>query len=425
MEIVVVGLLILLNGLLSMSEFAVVSARGARLRRRVNAGNRGAAVALKLSRRPDRFLSTVQIGITLVGILAGAFGGAAIAEDLAVVLRRISWLASRADSVSLFLVVGATTYLTLVLGELVPKRIAIRNPEGVASKIAPLMLGLSIITYPFVWLLSTSTRLVLRLLGQGDQAAPQVSEEEVRSMVHHGAELGVFARSEARMVSGVFLLDDLRADAIMTPRMDVVWIDVRAGREHIAKIMHEHAHSHFPVCDGEPDNVVRVVSARSLAAALLSGDELDLRRIGTEPKFVPDSYTAAQLLGRIRTADTGFLVVIGEHGGLDGIVTTFDLAEAVFGDLVQPGIRRTVPGSYVIDASIPVEELEALFGEGGPALSGGRRYATVAGLVLHALGHIPEVGTDVVVGRLRLRVSRMRGHRIEEVEATLVAGEEA
>ncbi len=419
MEIVIVGALILLNGLLSMSEFAIVSARGARLRHRATRGNAGARVALKLSRRPDRFLSTVQVGITLVGILAGAFGGAAIAEDLSVHLRRVPAIAPYAPTVALVIVVGLTTYLTLVIGELVPKRIAIKNPEGVASRVAPLMHALSIVTYPVVWLLSVSTRIVLKLLRQGGDSVSEVTEDEVRAMVRQGAEVGVFARSEARMISGVFLLDDLRADAIMTPRPDVVWIDVNADREQIRRTLNTHTHSHFPVCDGQPDLVLGIISARTLAAALLEDQQPTLALLVSKPHFVPESSSAADLLRHIRSTDIGFLVVMGEHGGVDGIVTTYDLAEAVFGDLGTPDARKVSDTAWLVDGTMPLEELETMVAQERRTLAGGRRYATVAGLVLDALGHIPAEEEQVRIGDYLFTVMKTHRHRIQELKIEL------
>lgn len=421
MEIAILLALIVMNGLLSMSEFAIVSARPSRLRQLAIRGDKGAQQAIRLTRCPDRFLSTIQVGITLVGIIVGAFGGARIASDLARILEPM--LGVRAASVALIIVVGATTYLTLVLGELVPKRLAIRNPEGVAARVARLMHALSIVTYPVVWLLSVSTRAVLRVLGQSGEPRSQVSEEEVRALVRQGAEAGIFARSEARMISGVFLLDDLRADAIMTPRTDVVWIDVAAQPAQIAATLQRHAHSHFPVCDANPDRVVGIISARVLAAALLTHSTVDLRSICSEPVFVPESATAAELLVRIRSTAIGFLVVLGEHGGLDGIVTTYDLAESVFGDLGSPDAIALGGEAWLTEGTMPLDELAQLLYPAALDIAGGRRFSTVAGFVLEELGRIPSVGDAVVCAGYRLTVSEMEGHRIVKVRVERILPE--
>lgn len=415
MQIVIVAALILLNGVLSMSEFAIVSSHRHVLRERADSGSAGARAALLLSEQPGRFLSTVQIGITLVGILAGTFGGAAIAGDLAAWLRGVGVGSSASVRLALVIVVAATSYFTLVLGELVPKQIAIRNPDGVAARMAIPMRVLAAVTLPLVVILSASSRLILSLLGQRSGGQELVSEDEVRMMLHQGAEEGIFRRAEAKMIESVFRLDDIRADAIMTPRVEVVWLAIDADRNEIARAVRSR-HGVFPVCEGTIDNVVGVVSVTEIADALLNGQEVDLRSLLRPVEAIPESSNAAELLHRIAETGTSFLVIVGEHGGLDGIATTHDLAEAVLGDLGPAEAQRLAPGHWLIAGSMPVEEAESVIGARGMRGTGRRRFGTLGGFVMNELGQVPRGGEAFSWGAYRFSVRRMAGRRIREVE---------
>jgi putative hemolysin len=421
MQIAIVGILIVCNGLLSMSEFAVVSAHRHRLREKADNGSRGAKVALELIDDPNRFLSTVQIGITLVGILAGTFGGAAIAGDLAAVLERIPVLEQRAFSVALVIVVGVTTYLTLVIGELVPKQLAIRHPDRIASIIARPMKALATGTLPLVAFLSGSSSFVLRLLGQEAQPEETVSEEEVKLLLKRGEETGVFREAEAAMVAGVFRLDDVRADAIMTPRVDVVWLDAAASPEEILARIDASRHSHYPVCDGTIDRVVGVVDTTTLAAALLRGERTDVRALSQAPEFVPESSHAGTLVKRVSQTGRRFLVVVSEHGGVDGIVTTHDLAEAVLGDLGKPDARRLEDGVWLISGSMPIEEVEAILDVEGMRDLQAKSYGTIAGFLMNQLGRVPREGEQVEWGGFRFVVEKARRNRVCRVNVTRLA----
>lgn len=398
-----------------MSEFAVVSAQKSRLQSLADEGKRGAAVAIGLIEDSNRFLSTVQVGITLVGILAGAFGGAAIADTLAQVLRSWPVVGESAYRVALIVVVGLTTYLTLVIGELVPKQIAIRNPERVASLVARPMKALSTIALPIVVFLSASSTAVLRLLGQGTEPEDEVTEEEVKLLLRRGEKAGVFRRAERQMVAGVFRLDDIRADAVMTPRVDVAWLDAEASPDDVRAVLEESAHSYYPVCEGDLDHVIGVVSARSIAIALMRGLKLDLRALAVPAVFVPESSDAGVLVQRVADTGSHFLFVVSEHGGVDGVITVQDLSEAVLGDLGKPEARRLADGVWQISGSMPIEEVEAVLETPGMAAEAEKRYGTLAGFVMNRLGRVPKVGEEVTWGGYRFVVGTVSQHRVRLV----------
>lgn len=415
MQIAIVGLLILFNGLLSMSEFAVVSSHRSRLQQRADDGGRGASAALELLDHPNRFLSTVQIGITLVGILAGAFGGAAIADDLAALLRGWPLVEENAQTLALVVVVGVTTYFTLVIGELVPKQLAIRHPDRISALIARPMKALATLTFPLVVFLSVSSSLVLRLLGQEKESTESVTEEEVKLLLSQGEKSGVFRRAETRMVAGVFRLDDIRADAIMTPRVDVSWLDADAKPEAIADTIEASKYSRYPVCEGSIDRVIGVVNTTTLSTRLLRGQTIDLRELADSAELVPESSDAGVLVARVAQTGARFMVVVSEHGGVDGIVTTHDLAEAVLGDLGRPGARRIDERTWVISGSMPIEEVEALLNEAGLRDEQAKSYGTIAGFVMNELGRVPQGGEEFERGDYRFVVQRVARNRVLQV----------
>ena len=347
--------------------------------------------ALLLSEQPSRFLSTVQIGITLVGIMAGTFGGATIARDLAETLLAWGVPPEASFRVAIALVVAITTYVTLVIGELVPKQIAIGSPESVASRVALPMRILSFITLPLVFILSASTRVILVLLGRKKRPRDRVSEDEVRLLFRQGAESGVFRTAEAKMVEGVFRLDDIRADAIMTPRVDVIWLRVDADRAEILAAV-KSGHGAFPVCETTIDNVRGVVHLSELTRALLEYEELDLGRLASPPEVIPESANAADLIDRVAETGSTFLVIVGEHGGLDGIVTAHDLAEAVLGDLGPAEVHATADGEWRVSGSIAIQELEAAIGVPEMRQVRTQAYSTLAGFVMSQIGAIPRGG---------------------------------
>lgn len=417
MDLLLILMLTVINGVLAMSELAVVSARRARLQQRVEQEkSQGAQAALDLADDPNRFLSTVQIGITLVGVMAGAFGGAGLADDFARFFARIPALEAISGQLGFLSVVLMTTYLSLVIGELVPKRLAIRNPEGVASVIAPPMKVLSRITAPIVWLLSRSTETVLWLLGVRGEGSQHVTEEEINVMLQEGARAGVFRRSEPQMVAGVLRLDDLRAEALMTPRTEVAWLDVNGDDEAVRHVLADHHYSRYPVCDGELDSPLGIVRTGDLLQRSLRGEALDLRAALIPPIFVPHTTSAADVLDRMREQPAHMALVIGEFGGVEGVLTLTDLIEAVVGDIGTPEATRRDDGSWLVDGLMPVEEFRALLDLHLP-LPGEEEelFQSMGGFIGAQLGRVPDTGDSVTWEGLRFEVADMDGQRVDKL----------
>jgi putative hemolysin len=403
-----------------MSEIALVSARKARLQRRAET-DAGARVALELANAPDRFLSTVQIGITLIGILAGAYGGATLSEHLAAHLNRIPALAPYSDVVSFVAVVVAITYLSLVVGELVPKRLALNNPERIASRIARPMRFLSRLTSPAVRALSASSSFLLRLLRARPTEEPPITEEEVKILIDVGAEAGVFEAAEHELVDNIFRLADQKIPQLMTPRLDVVWLDIESPPEEIRGRIINSPYSRMPVCQGTLDNILGVVKTRDLLSRVLAGEPLDLRAAMRPALYVPETRTALQLLELFKQSATHIAMVIDEHGAFEGLVTMNDVLEAMVGEMpAQPGgvesfaVQRE-DGSWLLDGRMPISDFKELFSierlpreeEGG--------YHTLAGFVMTRLGRLPAPSDHFVWKGLRVEVVDMDRRRIDKV----------
>jgi putative hemolysin len=423
-EMLVVVLLILINGLLAMSEIAVVSARKTRLRQWAEEGNANAHAALELANNPNQFLATIQIGITLVGILAGAFGGATIAEEFAVILNDISWLAPYSHPLSLALVVLIITYLSLIVGELVPKRLALNNPERLAMAIAAPMRVLSRVAYPAVHLLGLSTEFLLRALGMKPSTEPPVTEEEIRALIEQGTQAGMFEEAEQEMVERVFRLGDRRVSAVMTPRTEVVWLDREASAQEIRQTITESAHSRFLVADGSLDNVLGVVHAKELLAHILGEQVIDLTATLQQPLYVPESMRALKVLELFKQSGTHIALVIDEYGGIQGLVTPSDILEAIVGDLPEAGEQleplavQREDGSWFLDGMLPVDEFKDLFDLGELPGEDQGIYQTLAGFVIMQLGRIPLVADHFEWGGLKFEVVDMDGNRVDKVLVT-------
>jgi putative hemolysin len=425
LEILILLLLVLTNGVFAMAEIAMLAARRTRLEQRAAAGDRGARVALDLLRTPSRFISTVQVGITLVGILAGAFGGATLAQPLAAWLATVPVLAPYAQATALGLVVVAITVLSLVLGELVPKRVALAAPERLAAALAPAMRGLAAVAAPVVHVLSALTELVARLLRVPAVAEPPVTEEEVRLLIARGAEAGVFHPGERRLVERVFRLADRRVSAIMTPRTEIVWLDVDDAPEDVRRKVTSSRYSAYPVAEGTLDRVVGIVQARDLLVHLMAGRPIDLRALAQRPLFVPETAPALSVLDQFRQAGTHTALLIDEYGGLQGLVTSDDILEAIVGEIPEageaamPSVVRRPDGSWLVDGMLPADEFKALLGlEALPAE--GEGYETVGGLVMTVLDRIPSTGDRVLLPGWRVEVVDMDGHRVDKVLVTRV-----
>jgi putative hemolysin len=417
-ETVIILLLILTNGFLALAELAIVSARKARLQQRANEGDMGASAALELSNDPDGFLATVQIGITLVGVLAGAFGGATIAKELASALASIPFLARYAEAISVGLVVLTITYLTLVLGELTPKRIALLNPVQTASAIAPLMRTLSRIATPIAHFLSLSAKVVLRILGMQATDEPAVTEEEIKIMIEQGTRMGVFDPVEEEMVDHIFRLADRRVSTLQTPRTEIVWLDVDDGAEEIERKITTSGRSRLPVAEGSLDNVLGLALAKDLLAQSLEGKPLDPKSVLRPAPFVPESMRALDVLDRFREGRAKIALVVGEHGGLQGLVTTADILEAIVGDIPglgeedEPEAVERADGSWLLDGMLPLDEFQELLQiEEMPA----EGVDTLGGFVMRRLDRIPSTGDEFEWRGLRFEVVDMDKRRVDKI----------
>lgn len=419
LELITILLLILVNGVFAMSEIAVVSARRTRLEQMSQEGSRGAKVALELASAPNRFLSTVQVGITLVGVLAGAFGGATIALPLAEALDPLPIVGRYAGAVSLAIVVGATTYLSVVIGELVPKRLALQSAEQISALIAQPMNALSVLARPVVQLLSLSTDAVLALLGVEASPEEAVTEEEIKVLIEQSAKAGAIAEAERDMVESIFRLDDRPLEAMMTPRPEIVWLDANASDEEIRELVENATHSRFPVCDGDLDHVLGVAMAKDLLSDCLAKQPLDLAGAMKEPLFVPETAQVMTALERFRDTGIHIALVVDEYGGIEGLITLFDVLEAIVGDiptveeLTEPLIVERNETSWLVDGLIAIDDFKETFDI--HALPGEGKYNTLGGFVVFMIGSMPTAGAHFGWGGFRFEVADMDGHRVDKV----------
>ena len=422
-EIGVIIVLVLLNGAFAMSELAIVSSRRSRLQAMQRRGSAGAAAALTLAENPQRFLPTVQVGITLIGIFAGAFGGARLAGTLGALLDAIPGVAPFGTEIAFGLVVVAITYLSLILGELVPKQIALRNPERVAAVVARPLATLARISSPVVWLLGKSSALVLGLLvGPPPPSDQSVTEEEVKAVVAEGAQAGALEHEERHMIERVLRLADKPVRALMTPRNDLAWLDHSDPPEAIARRLRESEMTRFVVADGRVDNVVGVVVAKDLLDQMLAGEALAIAPVLRAPLVLPDTLSALDALERLRGDRLGMALVMDEYGSFEGVVTASDLLEAIVGDLspTEPAPDGTAvvraDGSLLLDGSMASDELRARLEL--PDLPGAGTYHTVAGLMLALLNRVLKEGDRIVWAGWRFEIVDMDGRRVDKVLAS-------
>jgi putative hemolysin len=421
LEIGIIILLVLLNGAFAMSELAIVSSRRSRLMALQRRGSLGAEAALALADDPQRFLPTVQVGITLVGIIAGAFGGARLSGTLGQAIAGVPILAPYANEIAFTLVVILITYLSLILGELVPKQVALRNPERVAVLVSRPMAALSRFSSPVVWVLGRSSAVVLRLLGP---APPEqaVTEEEVKAVVAEGAQAGALETEERHMIERVLRLADKPVRALMTPRNDLSWLDRSDTEAEIVAMLRASDVTRFVVADGRVDNVVGVVVAKDLLDQLLAGAPMSLAAALRQPLVLPDTLTALDALERLRGDRLGMALVMDEYGSFEGVVTDSDLLEAIVGDLgpAEPSpdgvaVERH-DGSLLLDGSMPSDELRARLEL--PELPGAGTYHTVGGLMLALLKRVPKEGDRIIWAGWRFEVVDMDGRRVDKVLAS-------
>ena len=421
LEIIVIVLLIALNGVFATAELALVSVRRARLSVLEGQGVPGAAAAIALSDDPQRFLPTVQVGITLVSILAGVFGGARLAAEISPWVARVPVLAPVADGTALALVVVLITYLTLVLGELVPKQLALRRPEHMAARLARPLALLARASGPVVWLLNRSSELVLRLFGSVKPTRETVTEDELKAMLAEGAQAGVLETEEHEMIGRVLRLADKPVRALMTSRTELVWIDRSDPHHDIAATLKASPHSRFVVCDGSVDNVVGLVQAKDMLDRLLDGGELVLDAVLRQPMVVPDTVTALDALERLKSDPLGLALVMDEYGSFEGVVTAADVLSAIVGD--ETNARREPGGdvsdeggALLLDGMMPVDELKSRLAL--PDLPAEGSYHTLAGLVLALLRRVPRTGDRIVFAGWLFEVQAMDGRRVERVRAS-------
>ena len=424
-EIVIILLLVLANGVFAMSEISVVAARKVRLQQRAEEGDHRARLALDLAHAPEQFLSTVQVGITLVGVLAGAYGGARLAEPLTGFLAQFPEIAPYANGLALGVVVAGITVLSIILGELVPKSIGLRYPESIASWVARPMMLLSRVGGPIVHVLTASTNVIMRLAGFKEVSGPSLTEDEIRAVISEGAEAGVLEPAEESIVQRVFQLGDQRVAAIMTPRVDIEWVDAKSSVAELREFLMSHTHTEFVVCDGDLEHVLGTVRAAELLPAVLKGDALNLRALLREPLFVPDSMPAFKLLEAFRSSHRHLALVMDEFGAVEGLVSVADLLEGLVGAL--PGDSKEAAGSIVarsenswlVDGAAPIAEIVSKFELEIPSEEAGA-YHTLAGFVMARLGHVPRTADMFDYADLQFEVVDMDGRRVDKVMVTRV-----
>lgn len=418
-EILVVLLLTMFNGVLAMSELAIVSARPARLKVMAAEGSRGAQIALELGTEPGRFLSSVQIGITLVGVLSGAFSGATLGARLSAALIDSGLSPALAQALGVGGVVVLITYLSLIIGELVPKQIALRAPEGVASRIAPLILFISRIAAPIVWVLDKSGKAVLTLLGQAGESDRGISDEEIRVMLSEARSAGVIEQAETEMIAGVMRIADRSARGLMTPRHEVETVDLTEPPAEILQRFRDSRRSRFLVRDGSDDDIIGVISLRDF----LAGDVTDLRPLVQEVPVIRDGLPALNVIEELKASPAHMLLVYDEYGHFEGVVTAMDLLEAIAGDFPEPGddepkaVQRE-DGSWLVAGWMPADEFAEMI---NITLPEDRDYESVAGLVLDRAGVLPDVGAHVTVAGWRIEVVDLDGRRIDKLLVSQLA----
>jgi putative hemolysin len=424
LEVLLLLFLILISGLFSMSEIAMVSARKSRLQELAEDGNERAQTALKLTEQPDRFLATVQIGITLVSTLTGAIGGATLASHLAAILDTIPFLAPYAESIAFTLIVLLLTFLTLVFGELVPKQLALHSPERLALTLAGTLHRLSILAFPLVRVLAGSSNFIVRMLGIRPAIEPPVTEDEIKVLIEQGTQAGVFETAEQEMVEGVFRLADQRVGALMTPRPDVDWIDL----EEPPSVLHDQIlNSHrtrFPVAQGELDNVIGILHTKDLLAQGFSCDPTHLRKLLRPPVFIPESAEALQALKQFKETGVHVAIVTDEFGSVAGVITNTDILEAIVGDLPargepdEPEVILREDGSWLVGGALSIEEMkDELEIDHLPDEEEGT-FQTVGGFVMTKLGEVPHAGDHLDWGGFRFEVMDMDQRRVDKVLVT-------
>lgn len=421
MEILIVLALIVLNGVFAMAEIAIVSARKTKLQQRANEGDLKAKEALEIANNPGRFLSTVQIGITLVGIFAGAFGGATIAETLSIKLSTVTILDPYSDFLALGIVVGAITYLSLIIGELVPKNIALSNPEKIAAAVSKPMNMLSRITSPLVTFLSFSTDIVLNILSVKKSEEPAVTDEEIRLLIREGAKSGAFEIEERNIVERTMRLSDKKVKSLMTPRKEIIWLDIDSPFKTLRnKIVRKH-HAHFPVCRDNLDKVLGIVATENLLVDFLDQEKINLKKLLQKPLFIPESMDGLKVFELFKKSGIHMALVVDEYGNTQGLVSLTDILEEIVGDiptindLDEEEIVRREDGTYLIDGLVSIEEFKEYFKIKKLIGEKAGTYHTLGGFVTSRLDRIPSPGDKFEYANFSFEVIDMDGNRVDKV----------
>lgn len=422
MEFFILALLIVLNGIFSMFEIALVSSRKVRLEERARLGSRGAASALRLLIRPEEILSAMQVGITLIGIISGAYSGITFAAEFEPYIAKITLLAPYASTVSLIVVVGLVTYFSLVIGELVPKTIALQHAEEIASIFSPLMSTLSKILYPIVWFLSASTRFVNVLFGVKKSTEPPVTEEELRLLLKKGNESGIFETMELEMISDVLRFTDQTAYTLMTPRYEVEWIDSDDDKADILSLINSSSVSHLPLCKGSLDHIIGVVSLRDLLTQQIQYSELNLASIAEEPLYIPENLKALKVLELFKEKGMRYGLVVNEYGSFEGVITLQNIVEAIMGNFPEVDFKEEPDcivredGSMLIDGAVHLDRLKDILQLHSEAtFAGDGEISTLGGLAMYLLNKIPETGEKFVSQGFEFEVVDMDGNRVDKL----------
>lgn len=422
-DLLIILFLTLANGLFVMSELAIVSARKVRLLQAANQGDTKARAALRLAEQPNNFLAIVQVGITLIGIASGAFGEQALTRRLEPFFRSIAFLQPYSQPLSFGIAILTLTYLTLIVGELVPKRLALNSPEAIAGWAAVPMSLMAKAAAPIVYLLSASTNLAVRLLGIRPSDEPPVTEEEIRVMIEQGTEAGMFEQAEEDIMKRVFRLGDRRISSLMTPRLEITWIDLEDSIEEIQRQMMDSSHARFPVCQGGLDHLLGVVQTYDLLVTLMSGQPLDFTTSLQTPVFVPESTRALKVLELFKQTGTQIAFVVDEYGVIQGLVTLTDVLQAIVGDiptveeLAEPQAVQRDDGSWLLDGMLPIYQFKEILHIEDQELPGEQRgsYQTLGGFVVMYLGRIPTAADSFEWDTLRFEVMDMDGNRVDKV----------
>ena len=421
MAIIILLLSMVLNGIFAMAEIAMVSSRKARLQQRAEKGELGAEVALELLLKPNRFLSTIQIGITLVGIFSGAFGAAQLAEPIGDLFENIEFIRPFADTVAFVIVVLVITYFSLIIGELVPKRVALNNPEAVSAALAIPMRFISTLAGPFVSFLSASSEFGIKLLGIKPNSEPDISEEEIIVMIEQGRQIGVFEKAERDMVSSVFRLGERRVEALMTPRMEMIWLDVNSPNETIWQQIFESPHSRIPVADGDLDNIIGYLQVRELIKYSHEDPDFNLRDFIKHPIYLPENMPALKALDNIQTSGIHLAMVVDEFGGIIGMITDYDILEAIVGEIPEDStdtdnlIVQREDGSWLLDGLIVIDQLKELIGISDLPGEDHSDFQTLSGFVMSQLGRIPKISAKFQYEDFEFEVVDMDGRRVDRV----------